>query len=166
MSEQPIELTPELYAHLRHLAIAIHSEKGGGQQTINPTVLLHEAWAKVARSNGQYESQRHFVAVAAKAMRQILLDHARDRGRQKRGGQRVQTTLSGLGEERSVVDVVALDTALTELESLDPLAARVATLRTIGGMTAAEMAEALETSESSIRRSWRFARVFLADRLA
>lgn len=167
MADPLPELTPDVYDHLHRLAYAIHRERGSGQQTIQPTVLLHEAWVKVAQSSQQFESRPHFMAVAAKAMRQILMDQFRRRASDKRGGgQAVHTTLTGVGErDDAALEVVALDEVLTELEALDPLGAKVVLYRAFGGMTVPEIAEVLEVSESSVKRAWRFARVLIADRL-
>lgn len=151
----------DMYAHLRALAGLIHGERAGHHETIQPTALMHEAWAKVAR--GKYKSRAHFMAVAARAMRQILVDRTRGRMAAKRGGGGLRkTTLSGLahGDEKPI-EVLALDEALKMLEEVDPRAARVAMLFTFGGMTAEEVAESEETSVRSVWRSWRFARAFL-----
>ena len=129
------------------------------------TALLHEAWMKLERSQTRFESRAHFIAVAAKAMRQILVNRARDRDTAKRGGGARRTTLTGLGESQDTVDLLALDRALDALEEVDPDAARVVLMRAFGGLTLAEVAEVLEVSERSVSRSWRFARAFLKDAL-
>lgn len=159
-------LDPETYAHLRALAGRIHAEKGRRQATMQPTALLHEAWMKVANSSSKYNDREHFLAVAARAMRQILVDRARARLSQKRGGGWEQVTLSGVGDDgEAMLDVLDLDDALKQLEQVDPAAAQVALLRTFGGMTAPEAAQAMNTSVRTLQRQWRFARVFLAQRL-
>jgi RNA polymerase sigma factor (TIGR02999 family) len=166
MSEQATHLDAETYAYLRTLASRIHARQGGRSATIQPTALLHEAWLKVSVSSCEYNDGQHFLAVAARAMRQILVDRARARGSKKRGGEFRQVTLTGLGVEAdNVLDVVDLDTALSELEAVDERAARVAVLRTFGGLTAPEAADAMGMSLRSLQRSWRFARVFLAQKL-
>ena len=158
----PPPLDPETYAWLRNLAGRIHAEKGRNA-TLQPTALLHEAWMKVAASSSTYESKGHFLAIAARAMRQILVDRARARMSQKRGGDWDQVTLSGVGDDPGrLLDVLELDRALSKLEAVDPDAARMAMLRTFGGMTAAEAAAATGTSVRSGQRHWRFARAFLA----
>ena len=160
----PAELDADTYAHLRALAGIIHNERAGGSETIQPTALMHEAWAKIVR--GRFESKSHFMAVAARAMRQILVDRARSRIAAKRGGaDQQQVTLSGLADSSSPVDVLALDEALEQLSQIDPKAAQIAIMRTFGGMTAEEIAEAEGISERSVWRSWRFARAFLAKAL-
>jgi RNA polymerase sigma factor (TIGR02999 family) len=122
---------------------------------------------KVASSKSRFENREHFLAVAAKAMRQLLVDRVRARVAQKRGGGWEQVTLSGVGDDPGqFLDVLDLDAALTKLEAVDPVAAKVALMRTFGGMTAPEAVEALGTSVRTLQRSWRFARVFLARELA
>jgi len=168
MSDSLPPLDPETYAHLRALAGRIHARKGGRDATMQPTALLHEAWMKIASSSGKYTDREHFLAVAARAMRQILVDRARGRLSQKRGGDWRQVTLTGLGDDQSasrLLDVLELDAALEKLEAVDSDAARIAVLRTFGGMTAPEAAEVMGMSVRSLQRSWRFARVFLAQQL-
>lgn len=166
MLDDSTTLDAETYAHLRNLASRIHARQGGRSTTIQPTALLHEAWMKVAHSSCVYNDRQHFLAVAARAMRQILVDRARARGSKKRGGEFRQVTLTGLGEDPSqLLDILDLDAALSQLEAVDEKAARVAVLRTFGGMTAEEAAEAMGMSLRTLQRSWRFARVFLAQKL-
>lgn len=157
-----LKLDEDVYAHLRALAGVIHNERAGRKETIHPTALLHEAWEKVA--GHRYESRSHFMAVAARAMRQILVDRARARGTSKRGGGDLErTTLSGIGDgESQPLDVIALDDALKKLEAADSDAARIAVMYTFGGMTAPEISEAMGISVRSVWRSWRFTRAFLA----
>lgn len=158
-------LDPETYAHLRALAHRIFAQRGRRHATVQPTVLLHEAWMKLDQSAGSYDSREHFLAVAATAMRQILIDRAREKAAAKRGSDPVQTTLAGIPDQTSPLDVLELDRALTELDDVDASAAEVALMRTFGGMTVSEVAEAMGRSTRSVDRLWRFARVFLADRL-
>lgn len=156
-------LDPELYQRLRYLAARIHGERGGGALTLQPTALLHEAWEKVARSSRTYDDRAHFFAVAAVAMRQVLIDHARaQRTARRDGGDR--TTLSGVGDAPEL-DVLDLDAALTALEALDVSSARVAMLRTFGGMSVAEIAEASRRPVAVVERDWTFARAWLRVRL-
>ena len=165
MSDEPA-LPRDHYDHLKAIAERIFAERGFGHASLQPTALLHEAWLKIEGSTSRYSSRAHYAAVAARAMRQILVDRARTRGALKRGGDRRATTLAGVpGEEAKAVDIVALDQALTELERLDPNAAEIALMRTFGGMTMIEIAEAQGTSERTAARSWRFARAFLAKQL-
>jgi RNA polymerase sigma factor (TIGR02999 family) len=159
-------MEPELYAQLRALAGRIHAERGGAHDVIQPTELLHEAWEKLNKAQSEWESRAHFVAVAARAMRQILIDRARARHADRRGGALVRTTLSGVGDEpTAMVDVLALDAALSGLEKLDPRCGQVVLLRTFGGLTVPEVADVLELSPRSVDDLWRFSRAWLATRL-
>ena len=106
-------LDADTYQHLRALAGLIHGERAKNNESIQPTALMHEAWAKVAK--GKYNSKSHFMAVAARAMRQILVDRARARMAEKRGGDWKKTTLEGLGGIDGQIDVLMLDDALNKL---------------------------------------------------
>jgi len=162
MSHVP-NLDPDTYAHLKNLAARIYSERGRGDRTMQPTALLHEAWMKVASSSSKYASREHFLAVAARAMRQILVDRARARMSLKRGGNWDRVTLSGVGDSpEAMLDVLALDEALQQLAQVDSVAADVAQLRTFGGMNVQETADALDISTRTVNRKWRFATAVLA----
>lgn len=166
MEPESTELTPEVYAHLRRLAGRIFAERGRGHASIQPTILLHEAWAKVSTSSTRYESRAHFMAVAARAMRQILIDRARNQQAAKRGAGAEHVTLAGIASDTQPnVDVLALDHALDQLTAFDATAARVVELRIFGGMTLDEVADVLGVSSSSASRTWEFARLFLLRRL-
>ncbi|MCA9715632.1 MAG: RNA polymerase subunit sigma, partial [Myxococcales bacterium] len=105
---------PAIYSHLRELAARIHGERGG-PETLRPTALVNEAWMKVQRHGGEFSDRAHFIAVACRAMRQILVDHARQRRADKRGGALRRTTVEGVGISSEPVDFLALDAALDEL---------------------------------------------------
>lgn len=160
-----VDLEPDVYAHLRNIARRIHAERARGAETIHPTALLHEAWEKVAKSSMALKSRAHFMAVAAGAMRQILVDRARARARPKHGGELARSTLSGVGGDDPAFEVVALHDAIDALAEDDPDAAQVVVLRTFGGLTVPEVAEVLGKSPRSVDRTWRFARAWLRDRL-
>jgi len=156
----------QVYAHLRALAGRIHRARGGGSETLQPTALVHEAWMKVHRSTSEIVDRGHFLAVAAKAMRQILVDRARARSRLKRGENPVQTTLTGVSAQPfDAESYLAFDAVLDELRAVDPVAADVVMLRAFAGATVPEAAASLGVSPSKIDRSWRFARAFIADRV-
>jgi len=160
------ELDEDIYAQLKSLASRIHSERGFGQQTLDATSLLHEAWEKIARAGSETTSRQHFVAVAARAMRQVLIDRARARSAQKRGQDPVRTTLTGLSDRAlEPEELLAMDEALEQLRTVDETAADVVLLRAFGGATALEAADHLGVSRSTIDRAWRFGRAFLVDRL-
>ena len=160
---EPVDLDPETYATLRALAARV---LGPGDHTLQPTGLLHEAWARLAGRPRTYADRQHFLRAAAQAMRHILVDRARARQADKRGGGAVPTTLSGLGQDGPAhVEILELDRVLTELEGLDARAARIVLMRTFGGLTIEETAEALGTSTGTVKRHWRFARAWLLQRM-
>ena len=153
-------LDAETYASLRALAGRLHARGRG--HTLQPTALLHEAWSKLEQSQTSYKDREHFMAVAATAMRQILVNRARDRVAQKRGGGAAHTTLSGLaGETRDPVDLLLLDTALERLAAVDPRAAEVVELRVFAGLTIGEVAAHTGLAARTVSRAWRYALAFL-----
>ena len=134
------------------------------EHTLQATALVHEAYLKLVGSNTpRWEDRAHFFGSASRAMRQILVDHARARSTDKRGGDWARVTLSEeLVSAEESVDILALDEALTELEKLDSRAAKVAELRLIAGLTVAEIAETLEVSKRTVNGDWTMARMWLA----
>lgn len=163
------ELFAELYGELRAMADRIfRSQKKN--HTLQPTALVHEAYLKLVRPDGrEFNDETHFLATAARAMRQILVNHARDRSAQKRGGDlaghRVTLTgLEGAGFEAQL-DVLAAHEALEDLGRLDPRQARVAELRIFGGLTNQETATVVGVSLRTIEMEWKMAKIWLADRL-
>lgn len=163
---RPIDdLIPEVYDALRALAGRLWAD-APGNPSLHPTQLVHEVYLRFARDgSARWEGRSHVIAVAAKAMRQILTDRARARGALKRGGDRVQVTLTGLSESRDPVDLLAVDAALSELERLDPRRAQVFVLRALGGLKVTEVAEVLEVSPRTVKSDWRLARAWLLSRL-
>lgn len=159
-----LRLDEEVYAELRRLARRVHAGHGDFE-LIQPTELLHEAWLKLANGRVEYRERSHFIAVAARAMRHILVDRARRRLAQKRGGHRLRTTVSGLSQTEHHHDILAIDTGLEKLEAVDPLAADVFVARALGGLTLEDTGTALDISRSTAVRKWRFARVFMIDEL-
>ena len=142
-----------------------------GQQahTLQPTALVHEACLRLLGKEGQdWSSRAHFLGVAAKAMRSILVDYARKRGANKRGGDQSRVPLESLLEiyERETPDLVELDDALTRLFALDLQLGRIVELRFFGGLSVEETAKILEVSEPTIVRGWRMARLWLQRELA
>lgn len=141
--------------------------KRGG--TIDTTALVHEAYVKLAGvEGGEWESRARFFSFCAKAMRRILIDHARHVGAEKRGGDRVRVTLSPevMAEERDLLDVLALDEALSLLETRDARLARIAECRLFGGLSIPETAESLDVSKRTVERDWSRARAYLHQLLA
>ena len=154
-----------VYGALRVLAHR-HLRKNGGN-TLNTTALVHEAWIKLVRGEAGFESRMHFFAVAATAMRQIIVDHARRRHASKRGGdQRVTASgLSNVGVDSNVEELIAVDAALTKLEALDARLARVVEWRFFAGLEEAEIARELGVDVRTVRRDWRKARAFILGEL-
>jgi RNA polymerase sigma factor (TIGR02999 family) len=166
------QLLPLVYDELRALAGSFFR----GQRrdhTLQPTALVHEAFAKmvkpVARTTGEphWTGRAHFFAVAAKAMRQVLANHARDRLAAKRGGEWHRVTLSNqiTPTTRNDIDLIALDEALEKLAALDERQSRIVELRFFADMTTEEVAHVMDTSVSTIEREWRMARAWLSAQL-
>jgi RNA polymerase sigma factor (TIGR02999 family) len=154
-----------VYNELRGLAGAVHGQQA--QYTLQPTALVHEAWIKIADHVDRLESRRHFMAVAARAMRQVLADRARGALRQKRGGD-VQTVAlredvvpATVPNPTDALDLVALDQALTDLTQMHERHARVVEMRLLGSMTMQEIADELDISKRTAEEDWTFARVWL-----
>jgi RNA polymerase sigma factor (TIGR02999 family) len=154
-----------VYRVLRRLAEGQLRRKG--PQTLGPTALVHEAWLRLGPGQREFESRGHFLAVATTAMRQILVDHARRRHAQKRGGPAaiLVSGLSKIGSEQDPVDILAVDAALTKLALLGERMARVVEWRFFGGLEEAEIAEALGVDVRTVRRDWQKARAFILGEL-
>lgn len=161
-------LLPYVYAQLRAIA-GSYFRGESGDQTLQPTALVHEAYLKLIRSSeGDWQGQMHFCAVAATAMRQILSDRARKRRADKRGGDakrvpltdHLQTPTNG-----EVLDVLTLNDALQKLEELSPRKARIVELRFFGGLTIDQAATVLEVSHTTVENEWRVARAWLSREL-
>ena len=154
---------PSVYACLHDLARRrLEGESPG--HTLQPTALLHEAYLRLAEGGfGTWRNRTHFFAVAARVLREVLLDHARRRDAQKRGGRWHRVTLAGLGQGSAIdhVDLIALDDALTRLATVHERSARVVELRYYGGLTIPEIADCLEVSIGTVKLDWRFARAWL-----
>jgi RNA polymerase sigma factor (TIGR02999 family) len=160
------QLFEVLYGELRRRAQAILH--GSTEVTLQPTVLVHEAWLRlVPRRGAAFQDRMHFLRVAAQAMRSVLVDHARARGADKRGGDRDRLpfdVLLSIYEDRAV-DLLALDEGLRELERLDEQLSRVVEMRFFGGYEIAAIGEVLGVSASTVDRAWRTARSWLRARL-
>ncbi|MFO0873850.1 MAG: ECF-type sigma factor [Phycisphaerales bacterium] len=159
-------LLPLVYAELRALAQdLLRGERRG--HTLSATALVHEAYLKlVEQRSARLNDRAHFFAIAAQAMRRILVDHARGRNRIKRGRDRVRSldTELVIGHEEAI-DLASLDDALNRLHATSAEATRVVELRYFGGLTIQETAVVLEVSESTVERHWRYARAWLYRRL-
>jgi len=160
------ELMPLVYAELRKIAASC-LKKERKDHTLQPTALVHEAWIKLSDQEEECEGRAHFLSIAAQAMRRILVDHARTKNAEKRGGSADRVTLSDTpgSNAQPPVDVIALDDALTRLSALNPRQAQVVELRFFGGLPVEEVAAVLRVSRSTIEADWRMARAWLAVRL-
>ena len=137
--------------------------------TLQPTVLVHELFLRFSKNSAQgWVDRQHFFAVAATAMRQILIDHARRGRRQKRGDGWQRVTLTGLPDPQreSIVDLIALDQALGDLGRLNPRQARIVELRFFAGLTVNEVGDVLQISTRTIEKEWRRARAWLGRQLS
>jgi RNA polymerase sigma-70 factor, ECF subfamily len=157
------KLFPLVYNELHRLARA-YMRRERRDQTLQTTALVHEAYLRlVGPENAAWESRAHFFAVAARVMRNVLVDYARRRGRAKRGGSARDLALGDvavMSDERAD-ELLAVNTALERLTSLDPRKGRVFELRYFGGMTVDEAAEAMKVSPATVTRDWRMARAWL-----
>ncbi|MEZ5966387.1 MAG: ECF-type sigma factor [Planctomycetota bacterium] len=156
------ELYALLYDELRMRAGGLMRGRAG--KTLQPTAVVHEAWLKIAPRVGQeFESRAHFLGVAAKAMRSVLVDHARSAraGKRTAGGERVPLDDALALFETRVPDLVELDDLLVQLAAIDAALARVVELRFFAGLSIAEVAQATARSTASIERDWRTARAWL-----
>lgn len=158
------ELLPVVYDDLRKLARSMVDGSGGGDQTLSATALVHEAWLRVSKSDApQWENRRHFFGAAAQAMRRILLNRIRDKGRLKRGGKQEHVALEDVEVAAPVpeADLLMLDEALDRLAAEDPLAAELVGLRYFVGLKWVEIADMTGISERDLNRQWAFARAWL-----
>jgi RNA polymerase sigma factor (TIGR02999 family) len=163
------QLLPLVYEQLRRIAARqMVGERAG--HTLSPTALVHEAWMRLSGEHGlEPADRRQFFAIAARRMRQVLVDHARRRGAGKRGGGQdaEALTLSALAGDADVgIDTLALDQALEQLEALDERKVRVVELRYFGGLDMADIAELLGISRATAQRDWEVARSFLFQALS
>jgi RNA polymerase sigma-70 factor, ECF subfamily len=162
------ELLPLVYDELRRLAQARLRQEPHGH-TLQATALVHEAYVRLVDLDQLTLSDRnHFFAMAARVMRQVLVDHARRKRSDKRGGGAPKITLGGVSVAAPSldVDVLDLDNALEELAALDDRLARVVELKFFVGMTLDETADALQVSHATVERDWAMAKAWLFRRLA
>ncbi len=162
------ELAPQVYKQLRRLAETYMRDERR-DHTLPPTALVHEAYLRlVNQKSNRFQNRAHFFAAAAQAMRRILVDHAKGRGRKKRIGGRSRVplpeTLASTDEPN--IDLLALDEALADLAAARPDQASLIELRFFVGLSIAETAEVLGISTASVERTWRDARAWLAARLS
>ncbi len=156
------DLLPVVYGELRRLAAAYMRHERPGQ-TLQATALVHEAYLRLAAGGRPWTDRNHFVAIAARSMRQILVERARARGAQKRWGGMSRQSLheslvAGVSDDAMLQ---ALDEALSRLEGLDPEQARIVELRYFAGLSVEEAASALGMSPATLKRRWALARAWL-----
>ena len=164
------ELLPLVYDHLRAMARARLAKEPAGQ-TLQPTALVHEAYLKLVGSDRPWNDKRHFFAAAALAMRRILVDRARARRGEKRGGNLRRVSLENVDEEHEGIeptggmDWLALEEAMTELEAHDPSMAAIVHLRYFAGLSVEQVAQATGVSTRTVNREWFVARAWLLRRM-
>jgi RNA polymerase sigma factor (TIGR02999 family) len=157
------ELLPVVYEELRRLAAARMAREAAGH-TLQPTALVHEAWMRLVEGGSRsWENRAHFFGAASEAMRRILVESARRKGRLKRGSRPEKMPLHEMELAQLSPDenILLIDEALKELESLDPERSRVVVLKFFGGLTNTEVAQNLGIGERSVERHWSFAKVWL-----
>lgn len=156
-----------VYARLREMAGG-RLKRGGPRLTLDTTGLVHEAYLKfVDHRHAEIRDREHFFAVAARAMRQIVVDHVRSRKAAKRGGgvEPAELRESRIGVGNRAVELLALDAALEDLAAVSPRLCRVVELKYFAGLSFVEIASVLDVTERTIQRDWRKARAFLYDAL-
>src|SRR5215471_9154624 len=165
------ELFPLMYGELRRVA-GRYLSKERRQHTLQPTALVHEAWLKLQHErNVRLQGRTHGLALAAQAMRRLLVDHGRHQKREKRGGGVQPVVLDDLIKAAEtngvpIEDLLTLEAALTRLEAEDARAAQVVALRFFAGMSSPEVAEHLQVSVRTVEADWTFARAWLKRELA
>lgn len=162
------QLMPMVYEQMRRLAASMLQQESPGH-TLQPTALVNEAFLRmVDQSRVNWQGKTHFFAIGAKMMRRILIDHARSKKRQKRGGgaHRVALTDDLCVSSRNDEDVLAIDEALKKLAKLDPRQEQIVELRFFGGLTVKQVAEALNVSKRTVESEWTMLRAWLRRELS
>jgi len=157
------KLIPHVYRELHRIA-RHHMAAERGSHTLQASALINEAYIRLVDwKNVHWANRCHFFSVGAQMMRKVLIDHARSKGSQKRGGSAEQVVLdtSMLASSERPMDLVALDETLSRLEQFDPRKSRVVELRVFGGLTNEEAAEAMGVSVITVRRDWKLALAWL-----
>ncbi|MEL7448365.1 MAG: ECF-type sigma factor [Pseudomonadota bacterium] len=166
-AEAQAELMEHIYDELRSLARSKMSAERQGH-TLQPTVLVNEVYLRLAGSGVPWQNRAHFFGAAAEAMRRILIEHARKRAAQKRGGDAVRVTFSeiSVAAEDTNVDLLALDAALAELDDAHPRLGKLVRLRYFAGASIQQTAQLLEISPATAKRDWVYARAWLYERMS
>jgi len=162
-------LLPIVYDELRGIAQRVFKSQHAAEKTIQPTILVHDVFMKLAQKTDiEWESRAHFFAVAAKATRDLLVDHARRGQAAKRGGGWNRMTLAGIDNGHSnseVIDVLDLEDALKRLREIAPRQERIVEMRFYAGLSVEEVARVLNLSERTVLYDWRMARAWLRTHL-
>jgi RNA polymerase sigma factor (TIGR02999 family) len=164
-------LMAAIYPVLRELA-QHQLARVPGTRTLQATELVHEAYERLHRQNAvDWQNRGHFYAIAATVIRHVLVDHLRQKNSQKRGGDVIKIEIDAqlmdqVAQETPAIDWLELDSALTALQRVNGDCVRVVEMRVFGGLSVDEVAEVLESSAATVGRQWRFARAWLAERLA
>lgn len=161
-------LLPLVYEELRRVAYSQMAMESANH-TLQPTALVHEAWLRmVSDEDRTWHNRAYFFASAATAMRRILVEHARRKGRLKRGGdrQRLDLDVLDLAEPGQDENILLVEAALNQLESAHPKRGRVVMLKYFGGMTNREVAETMGLSEATVERYWAFSKAWLYDKIS
>ncbi len=161
------QLTPVVYDELRQLAARIFYRESAGH-TLQPTALVNEAFHQLVGMNVSVQDRGHFFALSARLMRRILVDYARNRNAQKRGGDAVRVTFNEEQEAGSdaSTDVLALDMAISELNGFDSRKAKILELHYFAGLTYSEVSEVMSLSESTVHKQLRLAKAWLKRKLS
>lgn len=166
------QLLAAVYQELHQLA-ASHMRDQAASHTLQPTALIHEAWLRLVRQEElEFDGRAQFFQLASKIMRSVLVDHARQARREKRGGGRRRLSLdtsAGAGEHGTgsdELDLLALEEGLQRLEEIEPGLCRVVEMRFFGGLSHPEIARATGTSLRTVERNWRLARAWLQSNLS
>lgn len=161
------DLMPLVYDELRRLA-RNYLRRERGDHTLQATALVHEAYLRLIDGDVSWQNRAHFYGIAAKLMRRILVDHARTRNAEKRGGLVEKIALDEARDlpPAAAQDIVALDEALQDFTKSYPRKAEVVELKFFGGLEAKEIAEVLQVSEKTVLRDWQFAKLWLCRELS
>lgn len=155
-------LMPLVYGQLKRLAAhCMRAERS--DHTLQPTALVNEAYFLLVKQKVRWQNKAHFLAIAARLMRRVLIDYAKTRARKKRGGIRQKLSLNDVclfAEDRSE-ELVALDRSLIQLAQLDPRQSRIVEMRFFGGLETKEIAEVLQVSTRTVERDWEVAKLWL-----
>ncbi len=158
------ELLPLVYDELRRLANS-YLKKERSNHTLQPTALVHEAYLRLIGQNEiEWQNRAHFFGISARLMREILIEYARMKDRQKRGGEfKTQIALDDAVSfsSQKELDIIVVDEALTKLEKLDERQARIVEMKFFGGLTVEEIAEVLGISAATVKREWSTAKLLL-----